>query len=88
MNMFTLDGLREELSDILETVGKDGLPGPRDLDVALDAILSCVQSAVDTCKNEEALAQLKTALEPAQEYPMADILKAVVEVLPEPQKAA
>lgn len=29
---------REEIARILETVAKDGLPGPRDLDVALDAI--------------------------------------------------
>ena len=31
---------REELATILEIVAKDGLDGPRDLDVALDAILS------------------------------------------------
>lgn len=29
---------REEIARILEIVAKDGLPGPRDLDVALDAI--------------------------------------------------
>lgn len=29
---------REEVARILEMVAKDGLPGPRDLDVALDAI--------------------------------------------------
>lgn len=31
---------REELARILEIVAKDGLDGPRNLDVALDAILS------------------------------------------------
>lgn len=29
---------REEIARILEVVARDGLPGPRDLDVALDAI--------------------------------------------------
>lgn len=29
---------RDEVAQILETVAKEGLPGPRDLDVALDAI--------------------------------------------------
>lgn len=29
---------REAIGEILETVARDGLPGPRDLDVALDAI--------------------------------------------------
>lgn len=31
--------LTADLAEILETVARDGLPGPRDLDVALDAIL-------------------------------------------------
>lgn len=31
---------RARLADILETVARDGLPGPRDLDVAIDAILA------------------------------------------------
>lgn len=31
---------RDEIAKILETVAKDGLPHPRDLDVALDAIES------------------------------------------------
>lgn len=34
---------REEVAKVLETVAKDGLPGPRDLDVALDAIFSIMQ---------------------------------------------
>lgn len=29
---------REEIAKVLEAVARDGLPGPRDLDVALDAI--------------------------------------------------
>lgn len=29
---------RNAIAEVLETVAKDGLPGPRDLDVALDAI--------------------------------------------------
>lgn len=29
---------RQKIAEILETVARDGLPGPRDLDVALDAI--------------------------------------------------
>jgi hypothetical protein len=32
------------VANILETVAKDGLPGPRDLDVALDAIESAYQT--------------------------------------------
>lgn len=35
---------REAVANILETVAKDGLPGPRDLDVALDAIESAYQT--------------------------------------------
>lgn len=34
---------RDEIARVLEIVAKDGLPGPRDLDVALDAI----QTAID-----------------------------------------
>lgn len=32
------DAQREQIATILETVARDGLKGPRDLDVALDAI--------------------------------------------------
>ncbi|MBA8881645.1 hypothetical protein [Phyllobacterium myrsinacearum] len=32
------EDLRREIAEILEIIAKDGLPGPRDLDVALDAI--------------------------------------------------
>lgn len=34
------NGWREEVAAILEAVARDGLPQPRDLDVAIDAILS------------------------------------------------
>lgn len=36
--------LREEIARILEIVARDGLPGPRDLDVALDAIESALNA--------------------------------------------
>lgn len=36
------EGVRDELARIVETVAQDGLPEPRDLDVALDAILCTV----------------------------------------------
>jgi hypothetical protein len=36
--------VRQEIAAILETIARDGLPGPRDLDVALDAI-GCILAA-------------------------------------------
>lgn len=36
------DDEREEVARILEIVAKDGLPHPRDLDVALDAIQATI----------------------------------------------
>lgn len=30
---------RDELAEIIETVAREGLPEPRDMDVAIDAIL-------------------------------------------------
>lgn len=36
------------IQEILDIVEEDGLPEPRDLDVALDALL-CTIDAVDTC---------------------------------------
>lgn len=36
---------REEIARILEIVARDGLPGPRDLDVALDAIEAALEDA-------------------------------------------
>lgn len=83
VDVFKLDGLREELAEVVGTVGQDGLPGPRDLDVAVDAILSSVQGALEACKDREALVAIKEALEP-KEYGPGQLLKAVVQVLPEP----
>lgn len=37
---------REEAAEVLETVARDGLPGPRDLDVALDAIGCAVDAQI------------------------------------------
>lgn len=36
------EGVRDELARIVETVAQEGLPEPRDLDVALDAILCTI----------------------------------------------
>lgn len=33
---------RDEVAKVLERVATEGLPGPRDLDVALDAIQACI----------------------------------------------
>jgi len=45
---------RDELARILEIVAKDGLEGPRDLDVALDAIEAVIKAGCEkrcgTCK--------------------------------------
>lgn len=48
--MMLTGACREEVARILEIVAKDGLPGPRDLDVALDAI----GSAIDLPSDDEA----------------------------------
>ena len=40
--MQLIGSMREEVARILEIVARDGLPGPRDLDVALDAIGSAL----------------------------------------------
>lgn len=37
-----MSGYREEWASIIEQVARDGLPGPRDLDVALDALEDCI----------------------------------------------
>jgi hypothetical protein len=39
---------RQAIADILEVIAKDGLPGPRDLDVALDAIESSIDITFDS----------------------------------------
>lgn len=38
MTVTDQEKLRAEIAEVLEMIAKDGLPGPRDLDVALDAI--------------------------------------------------
>jgi hypothetical protein len=38
---------REEVAEVLEVVARDGLPEPRDLDVALDAIASAVSDEIE-----------------------------------------
>ena len=44
--IFHLTGAtRDEVARILGIVAKDGLPGPRDMDVALDAIEAAIQAA-------------------------------------------
>lgn len=45
--MMLTGSVRDEVARILEIVAKDGLPGPRDLDVALDAI-GCAIDKPDT----------------------------------------
>ena len=37
---------REEAAEVLQTVAREGLPGPRDLDVALDAIGCAVDAQI------------------------------------------
>jgi hypothetical protein len=44
---------RQEIAEILEIVAKDGLPGPRDLDVALDAIQSVLGDRLPKGGNED-----------------------------------
>lgn len=47
-NATTLTGpRRDEVARILEMVAADGLPGPRDIDVALDAIEAALQAPDD-----------------------------------------
>ncbi len=38
---------REEVAEVLEVIARDGLPEPRDLDVALDAIASAVSDEIE-----------------------------------------
>jgi hypothetical protein len=44
---------RERVAVILEIVARDGLPNPRDLDVALDAIACEVAALVEAARREE-----------------------------------
>lgn len=43
---------REEIAKILETIARDGLPGPRDLDVALDAIEAAMPTHIGDAAEE------------------------------------
>ena len=43
---------REEMAAVLEGVAKDGMPHPRDLDVALDAIEAAVADALAQARRE------------------------------------
>ena len=43
---------RQAIADILETIAREGLPGPRDLDVALDAIESSIDLTFDHAEPE------------------------------------
>lgn len=46
------------LTEILETIARDGLEGPRDLDVAIEAIFACYDDEVLDEDNLDALADL------------------------------
>lgn len=39
--------LRDNLAGVLRTIAEDGLPGPRDLDIALDAIESTIETFLE-----------------------------------------
>jgi hypothetical protein len=43
--------VRNEILEILETIAKDGLPGPRDLDVALDAIFATIGPDIERARS-------------------------------------
>lgn len=57
-----------DLTEILETVARDGLPGPRDLDVAIDAITACYVDDVLTEKGFDELADLIEGLGDSAPY--------------------
>lgn len=49
----SLEGdLRQHIADILEAIARDGLHGPRDLDVALDAIGCAIYDAEDATASQ------------------------------------
>ena len=54
---------RDEVAEVLEVVALDGLPEPRDLDVALDAIASAVSDEIEKLREAalDALAGLVAA---------------------------
>lgn len=45
---------RDAVAEILETIARDGLPGPRDLDVALDAIGGAIFDREDAAEQSAA----------------------------------
>jgi hypothetical protein len=47
------DAWRERVAVILEIIARDGLPNPRDLDVALDAIACEVADLIEATRREE-----------------------------------
>lgn len=50
----TKEELRASIAEVLEIIARDGLPGSKDLDVALDAIWSDIQSFyAANCDREE-----------------------------------
>lgn len=49
---------RDEVARILEIVAKDGLPNPRDLDVALDAIEQAIEPVPEQPDPLEALQEI------------------------------
>lgn len=54
---------RDEIARIIEIVAQDGLPHPRDLDVALDAIICLLQTHFDGTVDDEIEArELRAAL--------------------------
>lgn len=53
--------LRDHIAGILETIARDGLPGPRDLDVALDAIGCAISDAEDASPVPSMNKGIKTA---------------------------
>lgn len=50
--MFFSEEERQDIAEILENVAREGLPGPRDLDVALDAI-DCTAKEAHRVKKAE-----------------------------------
>lgn len=45
-----MDDMREEWAAVIEQVARDGLPGPRDLDVALDAMEAALGIPAETLR--------------------------------------
>lgn len=54
---------REKVAEVLQAVARDGLPGPRDLDVALDAIGCDLEAALAAARKAGAEDIAKEALQ-------------------------